>query len=109
MKKDVDATLNPRGRRRRDQTCCCAIASRSERRSAGFRRRLRLEEAIGPELTRRLVTSLTARSRAASLSPEPVYVAARADEQEDQEGADERDEERRSLARRRPRPSRSRG
>ena len=58
--------------------------------------RLRLEEALGPDLARRLVTSLTARSR----RPEAICRLGRpagADEEEDQEGENERDEQRRPL------------
>ena len=63
MTSDVDATLQPRGTRDAGRTCCCAIACRSGRAEHRVPARVRLEQAIGPELARRLVTSLTARSR----------------------------------------------
>ena len=61
MKKDVDATMNLRGYQAASSLLlrhCLSIGTAEGRIPA----RIRLEEAIGPELTRRLVTSLTARS-----------------------------------------------
>ena len=61
MKKDVDATMNLRGYQAANSLLlrhCLSIGTAEGRIPA----RIRLEEAIGPELTRRLVTSLTARS-----------------------------------------------
>jgi hypothetical protein len=61
MKKDVDATLNLRGYQAATSLLlrhCLSIGTADGRIPV----RIRLEEAIGPELTRRLVTSLTARS-----------------------------------------------
>ena len=61
MKEDVDATLNQRGYQ--DATSLllrhCSLLGTAEGRIPA---RLRLEAAIGPELTHRLITSLTARS-----------------------------------------------
>ena len=61
MTEDVNATLNQRGYQ--DATSlllrhCLSIGTAEGRIPA----RLRLEDAIGPELTHRLITSLTARS-----------------------------------------------
>ena len=61
MKEDVDATLDQRGYQ--DATSlllrhCLSLGTAEGRIPA----RLRLEAAIGPELTHRLITSLTARS-----------------------------------------------
>ena len=61
MKKDVDATLNLRGYQAATSLLlrhCLSLGSAEGRIPA----RLRLEEAIGPDLAQRLVTSLTARS-----------------------------------------------
>ena len=61
MKKDMDATLNLRGYQASTSLLlrhCLSLGTAEGRIPA----RLRLEEAIGPELARRLVTSLTARS-----------------------------------------------
>jgi hypothetical protein len=66
MTSDMDATLQRqlqrRGRRAGTDLLlrhCQSLGTAENRIPA----RVRLEEAIGPELTRRLVTSLTARSR----------------------------------------------
>ena len=61
MKNHVDATLNLNGHQAASSLLlrhCLSLGTAEGRVPA----RLRLEEAIGPELTRRLVTSLTARS-----------------------------------------------
>jgi hypothetical protein len=61
MKKDVDATLNLRSQQDGTNLLlrhCLSLGTAEGRIPA----RLRLEAAIGPELSRRLVTSLTARS-----------------------------------------------
>ena len=61
MKKDVDATLNLRGYQAATSLLlrhCLSLGTAEARIPA----RLRLEEALGPELTQRLVASLTARS-----------------------------------------------
>jgi hypothetical protein len=61
MKKDVDATLNLRGYQAATSLLlrhCLSIGTAEGRIPA----RIRLDEAIGPELARRLVSSLTARS-----------------------------------------------
>ena len=61
MKKDVDATLNQRGYQAATSLLLrhCRSLGNAEGRIPA---RLRLEEAIGPDLSHRLVTSLTARS-----------------------------------------------
>jgi hypothetical protein len=61
MKMHVDATMNLREHQAATDLLlrhCLSIGSAEGRMPA----RLRLEEAIGPELSRRLVSSLTARS-----------------------------------------------
>jgi len=61
MKEHVDATLNLRGYQAATSLLlrhCLSLGTAEGRLPA----RLRLEAAIGPELTQRLVTSLTARS-----------------------------------------------
>ncbi len=61
MKKDVDATLNLPGRQAGTTLLlrhCLSIGTAEDRVPA----RDRLEQAIGADLARRLVTSLTARS-----------------------------------------------
>lgn len=61
MKKDVDATLNHRGHQAGTSLLlrhCLSIGTAEARVPA----RDRLDEAIGPDLARRLVASLTARS-----------------------------------------------
>ena len=61
MKKDMDATLNRHGYQAATSLLlrhCLSLGNAEGRIPA----RVRLEAAIGPELTRRLVTSLTARS-----------------------------------------------
>jgi hypothetical protein len=61
MKKDVDATLNLSGYQAATSLLlrhCLSLGTAEGRIPA----RLRLEEAVGPELTQRLVSSLTARS-----------------------------------------------
>ena len=62
MKKDVDATLNLRGYQAATSLLLRALPLDRDGGAGAFLRAIRLEEAIGPELTRRLVTSLTARS-----------------------------------------------
>jgi hypothetical protein len=62
MNSDVDATLQRRDRQAGTDLLlrhCQSLGTAEHRIPA----RMRLEAAIGPELTRRLVTSLTARSR----------------------------------------------
>jgi hypothetical protein len=62
MTDDVDATLQRRERHSGTSLLlrhCRSIGTAEHRVPA----RVRLDEAIGPELARRLVTSLTARSR----------------------------------------------
>ena len=61
MKKDVDATLNPSGYQAGTSLLlrhCRSIGTAENRVPA----RARLDEALGPDLARRLVKSLTARS-----------------------------------------------
>ena len=62
MSKNVDATLNLRDRRAAGTSLllrhCLSIGTSENRIPA----RRRLDEAIGPDLAHRLVTSLTARS-----------------------------------------------
>ncbi len=61
MHEDMDATLHLSGYEARTRLLlrhCLSIGNAENRIPA----RLRLEEAIGPELARRLITSLTARS-----------------------------------------------
>jgi hypothetical protein len=61
MKKDMDATLHLSGYEARTRLLlrhCLSIGTAEHRIPA----RERLDEALGPELARRLVTSLTARS-----------------------------------------------
>ena len=60
--------------------------------------RIRLEEAIGPELARRLVVEPHRAQPQVARRRRTGQVAAGADEQEDQERADERDEQRRAFA-----------
>jgi hypothetical protein len=60
MEKHMNATLNLRGHQDATNLLlrhCLSLGTAEGRIPA----RLRLEEAIGPELTRRLITSLTAR------------------------------------------------
>jgi hypothetical protein len=62
MNEDVGATITPQSRRTGTSLLlrhCLSIGTRQNRIPA----RVRLDEAIGPELARRLVTSLTAHSR----------------------------------------------
>ena len=50
MEKHMDATLTSPRAPGTQRTGCCAIASRSERAEGRMPARLRLEQAIGPEL-----------------------------------------------------------